>query len=54
MPDLVCPDCNTEIERKYGISAVAYECPKCHKEWIKCLDKLMSRDEFHQRVIDEQ
>lgn len=51
---IICPDCGTEIKRKYGISALVYECPKCGKEWIKCIGKLMSRDEFHQRVADEK
>ena len=54
MNELTCPDCGTELKREYGISAVLVKCPKCGKEWVKCLGKLMSREEFHQRVEAEQ
>lgn len=54
MPDLICPDDNTPLKREYGISGVVLTCPKCKKEYIKCLDRLMSREEFYQRVRDEQ
>jgi endogenous inhibitor of DNA gyrase (YacG/DUF329 family) len=52
--ELNCPECNTELQRDYGISGIVVHCPKCSKKYIKCLDRLMSVDEFHQRVANEQ
>jgi hypothetical protein len=53
MSESTCPNCGAELKREYGISGVVLIC-KCGKEWIKCLDRLMSRDEFHARVAAEQ
>lgn len=50
MNELYCPDDGTKLEREYGISGVLSICPKCGKEWVKCLGKLVSRDEFHNIV----
>jgi Zn-finger nucleic acid-binding protein len=49
-----CPECNVELKRDYGISGVVVHCPKCNKNYIKCLGKLMNMEEFHQRVEKEQ
>ena len=46
--DLICPECGTKIERKHGMPAIGYTCPKCDKEWTMCLGKLVSREEFHE------
>jgi Zn-finger nucleic acid-binding protein len=52
----ICPDCQTKLRRKYNISGVLYECPKCGKEWVwsSTLRKLLTRKEFYQRAMDEK
>lgn len=47
MTDLVCPECKTRLDRKLGLPGIVCVCPKCSKEWIKCVDRLVSRQEFH-------
>jgi Zn-finger nucleic acid-binding protein len=49
-----CPDCNTEIQRQYGLPGVVSTCPKCGKRWIKCLDRLISEHDFHERADAER
>ncbi len=43
---IICPECNIEIERKYGLPALVYTCVKCNKEYVKCLGRLMPKKEF--------
>lgn len=47
MSQKACPNCAVELKRDYGIPAEKYFCPKCLKEWILCLGRLISREEFH-------
>jgi len=44
---IICPDCGATIERKLGLPALLYECI-CGKDWIMCLGRLVSRQEFHE------
>ncbi|MCK9370615.1 hypothetical protein M0R04_11955 [Candidatus Dojkabacteria bacterium] len=44
--NLICPECNTELERKLGLPGVVCDCPKCKKRWIKCVDRLVSLEEI--------
>lgn len=48
-----CPECKIELPKNYGLMGLVYRCPKCDKEWVKCLDKLVGRDEFHARADAE-
>lgn len=45
--ELICPDCKGSIKRQYGLPGIVYICPKCGKELVKCLDRLVPKDEFH-------
>jgi len=47
MTDL-CPDCKTQMPRKYGLPALVLTCPKCGQDWIKCFKGLVERSKFHQ------
>ena len=44
--ELVCPDCKESIKRQYGLPGLVYICPKCGKEFVKCVDRLVLKDEF--------
>lgn len=43
----LCPRCKVELDRKYGLPGIVSTCLKCGEEWVKYLDKLVSREEFH-------
>jgi hypothetical protein len=44
-----CPDCKTELDRKLGLPAVVLTCAKCNRDWVKCIDILVPKEEFHDR-----
>lgn len=47
-----CPDCKVEIKRNYGLPGIVGQCPKCGEEYVKLLDRLVLRKEFH-KTVDE-
>lgn len=51
---LLCPICEVELKQNYGLMGLIRECPKCKREWIKCLGKLVTRGEFHERAEAEK
>ncbi len=50
----LCPNCNIELERKYRLPGTVGICPSCHKTFVKSLDRLMTREEFIERVEAEK
>ena len=42
-----CPDCGKIMKKRVGAPAELYECA-CGKDWVMCLGKLVTRQEFHQ------
>jgi Zn-finger nucleic acid-binding protein len=52
--DNLCPECKVELTRKLGLPGIVSDCPQCHKRFVRCLDKLVSLEEFHERVAAEQ
>ncbi len=49
-----CPVCGIELERNYGLMGIIGKCPKCGREWVRCLGKLVSRKEFFHTVEAER
>jgi len=50
--ELLCPKCGEKLDRKLGLPGVILTC-KCGKDWVLCLGKLISREEFHVRADAE-
>lgn len=44
----ICPICDRDLERGYGLLGIVAFCSHCEKQWVKCLGKWITREEFHQ------
>jgi len=49
-----CPNCKVELERKYSFPGTVGTCPQCHTIYVKALDKLMTKEEYLERVKAEK
>jgi hypothetical protein len=54
MDKLTCPDCKTELNQNFGLLGITLFCNNCKKEWVKMLNELVSREQFHERVAAER
>jgi predicted RNA-binding Zn-ribbon protein involved in translation (DUF1610 family) len=49
----VCPTCGVGLEKGNGLAGIVLVCPECKKEWVKCYDKFIPREEFNKKKREE-